>query len=313
MAVMAAAARPEPAARGQEGPTMRTPCELPGSLTKIVRGAALTVGMAAGLVIALGTGAAPASADGVTLAIAPEAAVYAPGDSLTVDLQVPVAGEAFNAYTAVVTYDPARLRLLTPEPITGQEGPLMTGACPERFHVFTIAGDSTAASIDHGLLCAGTTVTGPGTVYRLRFEALHTLGETTIGLAPETAFFAAGAFVTPVVLEDAVVTIDASVAVDGGGDDAGADAPPAALGLAQNAPNPFNPATTIHFTIGTPGHVALEVFDLRGRRIDVLVAGRRPAGTHAVVFDGRGLPSGTYLYRLTTGERIETRTMQLVK
>jgi hypothetical protein len=239
--------------------------------------------------------------------------VYAPGDSLTLDLQVPVAGEAFNAYTAVVTYDPTRLRLLTPDPVTDQEGPLMTGACPERFHVFALAGDSTSVSIDHALLCAGAAVTGPGSVYRLRFEALHTVGETTIGLAPQTAFYAAGVPVTPVVLEDATITIDASVSVAGGDHDPGADVPPAVTGLAQNAPNPFNPATTIRFAIATPGPVALEVFDLRGRRIDVLVAGPRPAGTHEVVFDGRGLSSGTYLYRLTTRERVETRTMQLVK
>jgi hypothetical protein len=271
--------------------------------------AALTVG----LVFALGSVAPPASADGVTLSIVPEAAVCAPGDSLTVDLQVPVAGEAFNAYTAVVTWDPSRLRLLTTEPVTDQEGPLMVDACAERFHVFAIAGDSTSAAVDHGLLCAGATVTGPGTVYRLRFQCLDTIGDTIIGLGPETVFYDAGAFVTPVTLEDATITIDASVAIDDGGDDPGANTPPGVLGLAQNAPNPFNPGTTIRFGIDAPGHVALEVFDTRGRRVDVLVDGPRPAGEHEVVFDGRGLPSGTYLYRLTTRERTFTRTMQLVK
>ncbi len=256
----------------------------------------------------------PAAAQsGVTLAVVPQVEVAAPGDTVHVDLQVTAAGADFNAYQAVVVFDPDRLRILPLAPTTAQEGPLMVDACPDRFHAFAVADDQASATISHGLLCAGLAITGPGSVYRLRFEALPGAGETEIGLGPATAFYDAGAAVPLDALIAATVVIDQTVAVDPGGDEAAAHPLPAAAVLDQNAPNPFNPSTTIRFATAAAGHVSLVVFDLRGRRVAALVDGPRPAGEHAVAFDGRGLASGTYVYRLVTRDRTLTRTMQLVK
>jgi hypothetical protein len=96
-------------------------------------------------------------------------------------------------------------------------------------------------------------------------------------------------------------------------------APAIPLGLAQNFPNPFNPATTIRYGLSSRQEVRLDVFDVSGRRVRTLVGGKtREAGLHAVVFDGRddagrSLASGTYFYRLQADARTATRRMILIK
>ena len=74
---------------------------------------------------------------------------------------------------------------------------------------------------------------------------------------------------------------------------------PVTMKLNQNYPNPFNPSTTISFDISNGGLVQLEVFDLVGRRVDVLINGYRQAGRHSVGFEASALASGIYMYRLT--------------
>ena len=83
--------------------------------------------------------------------------------------------------------------------------------------------------------------------------------------------------------------------------------------LAQSYPNPFNPHTQIPYTIPIRSRVTLEVFDLLGRSIQLLVDEEKDAGTHTVRFDGQDLSNGTYVYRLTAGPYTETRTMVLMK
>ena len=88
--------------------------------------------------------------------------------------------------------------------------------------------------------------------------------------------------------------------------------------LDQNAPNPFNPATIIAYVVGRAGPVRLEIFNTRGQLLRVLVDGNLPAGEHDAVWngeteDGRQAASGTYFYRLTTGDDRITRKMSLVK
>jgi len=83
-------------------------------------------------------------------------------------------------------------------------------------------------------------------------------------------------------------------------------------------PNPFNPMTTIEFTVPQDGQVELAVFDLGGRRVRSLLDGTRPAGTHTLVWDGRNdagrpLPSGTYLVRARAGTGMATGKLLLAK
>ncbi len=85
----------------------------------------------------------------------------------------------------------------------------------------------------------------------------------------------------------------------------------AELGAAY--PNPFNPAATIPVTLANETEVRLAVFDMRGRLVQTLVDGTLAAGHHEIRFDGRGLPSGTYLCRLDAPGGVQTRRLTLVK
>ncbi len=88
---------------------------------------------------------------------------------------------------------------------------------------------------------------------------------------------------------------------------------PEEFSLGQNYPNPFNPTTDIQFTLPHATHVKLEVFNVKGQRVSTLVDRQMGAGMHTVTFDGGQLASGTYLYRLQAGDKVETKKMSLVK
>jgi hypothetical protein len=88
---------------------------------------------------------------------------------------------------------------------------------------------------------------------------------------------------------------------------------PGTFNLSQNYPNPFNPATSIRWSIEEAGPVRLEVFDITGRRVAVLVDERMPAGSHVSHFNASGLASGVYLYRLVTGNGSLIRKMVFAK
>jgi hypothetical protein len=85
-----------------------------------------------------------------------------------------------------------------------------------------------------------------------------------------------------------------------------------------NTPNPFNPRTTLHFTLSPAGRAVLEIFDAGGRLVTRLVDADLEAGPHAVAWNGRdaaGRPvaSGNYFYRLRTDGFSEMRSMTLVR
>ncbi len=83
--------------------------------------------------------------------------------------------------------------------------------------------------------------------------------------------------------------------------------------LFQNYPNPFNPETTIGYQLSAPGHVTLKVYDLLGRQITTLVNSEQVMGYHEVKFDGAGLASGVYFYRLLNGDSGQAGRMLLLK
>lgn len=114
------------------------------------------------------------------------------------------------------------------------------------------------------------------------------------------------------------ILVDQSVDVE-----PGAEAP-RRFTLDQNFPNPFNPQTTIQYSIERPGNVRLTVFDLGGRVVRILADGMQAGGSHEVTWDGRdeagrSVASGAYFYRLEAfpldgGDGTHfTRKMLLVK
>ena len=83
--------------------------------------------------------------------------------------------------------------------------------------------------------------------------------------------------------------------------------------LNQNYPNPFNPTTNIIFSIPVSGNVVIKIFDITGKEIKTLVNEFRNAGSYVVTFDGSGISSGVYYYKLETNKFSEIKKMILIK
>jgi aminopeptidase N len=101
------------------------------------------------------------------------------------------------------------------------------------------------------------------------------------------------------ILKDVIIFDPASIILD--------------FGLEQNYPNPFNTSTQIKFKIPSLQKVLLKVFNSLGEEVAVLTNEELPAGDYTINFNPTDLPSGTYLYSLTAGERVEAKKMILLK
>ena len=93
---------------------------------------------------------------------------------------------------------------------------------------------------------------------------------------------------------------------------------PSVTALGRNYPNPFNPVTTISFSLREKGHVALRIYDVAGRLVRTLVDEARTAGRYDERWDGtnnRGsrVASGVYFYRFATADFEQTRKMVLLR
>lgn len=83
--------------------------------------------------------------------------------------------------------------------------------------------------------------------------------------------------------------------------------------LEQNYPNPFNPTTEIGYQISEVSHVTLRVYNVLGQEVATLVNEVKQPGRYEVTFDGTGLSSGVYFYRLQAGEFVDTKKLLLLK
>ncbi|MDD5088348.1 MAG: T9SS type A sorting domain-containing protein, partial [bacterium] len=83
--------------------------------------------------------------------------------------------------------------------------------------------------------------------------------------------------------------------------------------LEQNYPNPFNPSTTVRFGVPKMADVRIEVFDVLGRLVATPAEGTFQAGWHTIVWDCSSCPTGMYLLRMNTDEKVLLRKMMLMK
>lgn len=83
--------------------------------------------------------------------------------------------------------------------------------------------------------------------------------------------------------------------------------------LYQNFPNPFNPTTTIRYSLPTSAFVSLKLFGVLGNEIATLIDGLQRAGSHSIEFDATDLASGVYFYRLQAGGFNDTKKLILLK
>ena len=83
--------------------------------------------------------------------------------------------------------------------------------------------------------------------------------------------------------------------------------------LQQNFPNPFNPSTTIQYSIPHRSNVVIKVYDILGNEVKTLVNEEKDQGVYTINFDANNLASGLYLYRIQAGSFIDTKKMILLK
>jgi subtilisin family serine protease len=88
--------------------------------------------------------------------------------------------------------------------------------------------------------------------------------------------------------------------------------------LAGNYPNPFNPETSISYSVKTPSHVSLDIYNLKGQKVKTLVQEKKASGNHSVVWDGTDdnhspVASGVYFYRMQADGYTSTQKMMLMK
>lgn len=88
---------------------------------------------------------------------------------------------------------------------------------------------------------------------------------------------------------------------------------PKEFSLSQNYPNPFNPLTKINYSVSQNITVTLKVYDILGRLVKTLVNEYQNAGNYTVTFDGSGLASGIYFYKIEAGDYVQSKKMVLVK
>ncbi|MGB5105466.1 MAG: T9SS type A sorting domain-containing protein [Candidatus Zixiibacteriota bacterium] len=92
---------------------------------------------------------------------------------------------------------------------------------------------------------------------------------------------------------------------------------PAAFSLGQNFPNPFNPETSIEYSLQSPAKVTLTVYNILGQQVDELIDEYQAAGSHELTWNayshGGSAASGVYFYRLTVGDKSVTKKMTLLK
>lgn len=83
--------------------------------------------------------------------------------------------------------------------------------------------------------------------------------------------------------------------------------------LKQNFPNPFNPITTINYSLSKSSWVSLEIFDILGKKLKTLINEQENSGNYRIIFDASEFPSGIYFYTLKAVDFIQTRKMVLLK
>jgi hypothetical protein len=105
--------------------------------------------------------------------------------------------------------------------------------------------------------------------------------------------------------------------MNGGNEDTSIPIPPIPV-ITSNYPNPFNPSTTIEYSIPSDGMVKLCVYNLRGQKVKDIINGEQLRGIHKTVWDGRdrnnrSVSSGIYFLRLESGGKTTVRKAMLMK
>jgi len=216
-------------------------------------------------------------------------------------------------FSEAAILDPAAKRLPTPQPVSVNTGDLMDASTAEQYEgVLVHAEDCTVADPDIGFGEWRITNQTSADTCRVNDDAYYTytpvLNDNVWVLG--TVSYAFGNYkIEPRGDEDILAN-------PGTGIDDGQVA--TKFDLLQNSPNPFNPKTSIAFTLPSERDVSLEVYDVSGRKVATLLKGTLPQGRHLVEWNGtrengQRVASGVYFYRLIADDEEINRKMVMLK
>jgi len=140
-------------------------------------------------------------------------------------------------------------------------------------------------------------------------------GQTSTAQSPQHTYTVAGHYAVTLTVADpcASETTPQPLDIYAGVPTGAGDVVSRRFALSPNHPDPFNPATTLEFSLAQAGHATLEVFDVAGRRVATLVDADLEAGTHRADWRPQRMRSGVYFARLSAGGRTAVERMVLIQ
>jgi flagellar hook assembly protein FlgD len=139
--------------------------------------------------------------------------------------------------------------------------------------------------------------------YNSTYDGIYSGSVATLNADGKTFAIANGYYFTGHDSVKGVIT--SSVGVD--------EAAPAAFAVAQNSPNPFNPTTSINFTLAKAGKVTVDIYNAAGQKVDTVVNTTMSAGNHSASWNASKFSAGVYFYTVKSGEFSKTMKMTLLK
>lgn len=249
---------------------------------------------------------------GVKVALTPLTQQVVPGSLVHIDITLTQAGLPINGFDAYVGFDPAALTPIPRVPVGEQVGLLLQAACPDHFHKFGAGDETPVDTVTVVLLCSGVSVTGPGQIYTLQFQASMTPQVTYVRFLPGLQFYNEGLYVTPVESTDAIIGIgmEPPTSVEPGNMPNGLDL--------RIAPNPAAGEASFRIECDRSGSQRLRVIDLLGRVVRRFDDSMAVPGVRVVRWDGHDaagnkLPAGVYFVTLDAAGASMSKRLLLVR
>jgi len=253
------------------------------------------------LLIVFFKGNAPAQSGSVFFV--PDTTTVAVNDSCQIDIAVDSNLRGIHCYILSIGFDTSLVELADVV-----EGPLLLDNGPTFFFWNENNG---GYDIGNCLLGHGLFANGPGVLATMKFRTFADTGTTSLHFTSQEFTDTLNNHIVVFALYGGIVVFD-SLPQDIDDPVPGAGLPDDFL-LSQNYPNPFNSSTSIHYSIGEPSFITIEIYDIIGRLQDIPVSGVMPAGDHSIIWDAGGSASGIYYYRLNGDGRSTTRKMLLLR
>jgi PKD repeat protein len=233
------------------------------------------------------------------LGAAPRVGIF-PGSELELPVVLDDALDAANVgmLDLSIEYDPTIIRMTRAT---------LDSTLTEGWTAVVTAEDRTAGRFAARLFAAnGATLSGSGILARLRFESFINRGDSsTVRLAMALP----SEECTRIETRPTVVRLDSICGLSERLMTATGDV----YALEQNTPNPFNPSTTINFSLGLDGPTRVDILDVTGRTVATLVDATLAPGAYSLVWDAARQPSGLYYCRITSGAWSKTIAMTVAK